>query len=245
MLQWNRPPDNLSMAENEVHIWRAALDVSAHVLDDMRRLLSQDEIGRAERFYFEKDRNHFIMARGLLRTLLGRYLHVEPAYVHFGYNAYGKPFVELPANGPHMLNFNLSHSRGLALYAFTYTRHVGIDVEYMRSVDYEQIAQHFFSPYEHAILCSLPAAARREAFFHCWTRKEAYIKARGEGLSMPLDVFDVSLKPGEPATLLSCRQDPQEPARWSLQALAPAALYAGAIAVEGHEWHGCYWNWQA
>lgn len=245
MLQWNRPPDDLSMAENEVHIWRAALDLSAHVLDDMRRLLAQDEIERAERFYFEKDRNHFIMARGILRTLLGRYLHIDPAHLRFGYNAYGKPFVDLPANEPHTLNFNLSHSRGLALYTFAYSRQVGIDVEYMRSVDYEQIAQHFFSPYEHATLCSLPAAARREAFFHCWTRKEAYIKARGEGLSIPLAVFDVSLRPGEPAALLSCRQDPQEPARWSLQALAPAALYAGAIAIEGRGWHGCYWNWQA
>src|SRR5205823_1032898 len=159
------------------------------------------------------------------------------------YNAYGKPALSSPESELG-LNFNLSHSHHIALYAFTYSRNLGIDVEYMRSnVEYEQLAQHFFSPYENAILHAVPTDLKREAFFNCWTRKEAYIKARGEGLSIPLDVFDVSLRPGEPAALLDSREEAQEVARWSLYELAPGPDYAGAVAVEGHGLHLRCWQW--
>jgi 4'-phosphopantetheinyl transferase len=138
------------------------------------------------------------------------------------------------------LHFNLSHSGKIALYAFAYERKVGVDVEYVRgSLDNEELAAHYFSTYECSVLHSLPASLREEAFYTCWTRKEAYIKALGIGLSQPLDEFDVSLTPSEPAALLADRSDPEAPECWSLQTLAPEDRYVGALVVEG----SC-WQWQ-
>jgi 4'-phosphopantetheinyl transferase len=121
---------------------------------------------------------------------------------------------------------------------------VGIDLEYIRSdLQVEQLAERFFSRREIATLRTLPPEVQRQAFFLCWTRKEAYLKARGEGLSLPLDQFDVSLIPGEPAALLSTQRDPYEVSRWSLQELTPAPGYAAALAVEGHGWGLACWQW--
>jgi 4'-phosphopantetheinyl transferase len=159
-------------------------------------------------------------------------------------NEYGKPALVYPPHGAHV-HFNLSHSGELALYAFAYDKRVGIDVEYKRSdVEYEAIARVSFSPNEQAVLRSLPNEVKQEAFYNCWTRKEAYIKALGKGLSHPLDQFDVSLTPGESPALLADRQDPQAPARWSLCALAPEAHYAGALVVEGAGLQLTCWQWQ-
>ncbi len=270
---WNSPPGDLELSENEVHVWRASLNVPLAVIQNLQLSLTTDEATKAKRFHFEKHRNHFIVARGLLRTILSRYLDIDPHQLRFCYNAYGKPSLDLPysekkgpglyheadglALGPgrpqgspllyheaRVLNFNLSHSHELALYAFTYSRQVGIDIEYMRAnVEYEELAQRFFSPDENAILHALPEAFKQEAFFNCWTRKEAYIKARGKGLSIPLESFDVSLRPGEPAALLNSREDPQEATRWELLELAPGHGYAGALAVEGSGWHLHCWQW--
>ncbi|MBV9231847.1 MAG: 4'-phosphopantetheinyl transferase superfamily protein [Chloroflexi bacterium] len=243
--QWVTPPDDLRLPENEVHIWRASLDVPDAVIQHLRRFLTAEEAARADRFYFAKDRNHFIIARGVLRTVLGRYLNRDPRDIRFSYNPYGKPALDLSAN-ENRLMFNLSHSHQLALYAFCYSRQVGIDVEYMRSgIDYEQLAKHTFSPYESAMVLALPAEEKGEAFFNCWTRKEAYIKARGKGVSIPLEQFDVSLRPGDPAALLDSREDPQETTRWTLRALAPGPTYAGALAVEGDGWYSRCWQWSA
>jgi 4'-phosphopantetheinyl transferase len=144
------------------------------------------------------------------------------------------------------LGFNLAHSHELALYAITRGREVGIDLERIRSnlVD-EQIAERFFSPREVVVLRGLPTHRQREAFFNCWTRKEAYVKAKGQGLSIPLDQFDVSLAPGEPAALLSTQWHPQEASRWSLQKLNPGCGYVAALAVEGHDWQVKCWQWSA
>ncbi|HEV7237210.1 MAG TPA: 4'-phosphopantetheinyl transferase superfamily protein, partial [Ktedonobacteraceae bacterium] len=143
------------------------------------------------------------------------------------------------------LSFNISHAHDLALYAFTYVRQVGVDVEYIRlNDDYEHLAQHYFSPYERTVLQTLPMEEKQQAFFQCWTRKEAYIKAKGLGLSLPLDLFDVSLRPNEPAALLQSRENPREAARWSLRELAPGAGYVGALAVEGKkDWQLHCWQW--
>ena len=136
-----------------------------------------------------------------------------------------------------MIRFNLSHSHGVALYAVTRGREVGIDLEYIRSdLEVEQIAERFFSRREIATLRALPIDLRTDAFFLCWTRKETYLKARGEGLSLPLDQFDVSLIPGEPAALLSTHRGSHEALRWSLQELTPAPGYVAALGVEGHGW---------
>lgn len=240
---WAAPPTNLVLTENEVHAWRASLQQPVSIIQHLQQFLSVEEVTKAGRFYFEKDRHHSIVARGLLRVLVGRYLQVEPGQLTFCYNAYGKPALDLPF-AESGLHFNLSHSHELALYAFTYTRHIGIDVEYMRTnVAFEQVARHSFSPNEQAMLLSLPEAVRLQAFYNCWTRKEAYIKARGKGLSLPLHLFDVSLIPGEPVQLLSSREDPQETTRWSLQELMPGADYAGALVVEGSGWNLGSWEW--
>ncbi len=138
----------------------------------------------------------------------------------------------------------MSHSHGVALYAVTRDREVGIDLEFIRrDLEVEQIAERFFSRRETATLRALPTALREYAFFLCWTRKEAYIKARGEGLSLPLDQFDVSLIPGEPAALLSTQPDSDEALRWSLQELTLASGYVAALAVEGRGWSLSCWQW--
>ncbi len=237
---WLSPPAHIALAEQDVHVWRAPLEQPASLIAHLQRFLHTDEVARAERFYFVRDRNHFIVARGLLRLLLGRYLDCAPETVSFCYNEYGKPALDYQ---PCRLHFNLSHSHDLVVYAFSLSRSLGIDIEYMRAeIAYEELAKHYFSPVEYATLQALPAASKGEAFYHCWTRKEAYIKARGKGLSLPLDVFDVSLQPGAPAALLESREDPREPGRWKLQALAPGAGYAGALAAEGQDWQ--YRCWQ-
>lgn len=240
---WQPPPADLTLSSQHVHIWRASLDLPQLHIQHLQQSLTADELSRAARLYFEKDRQHFIAARGLLRTILSRYLDYQPDQLRFCYNHYGKPDLA-SISGWEMLSFNLSHSHGLALYAITRNRKIGIDLEYMRpNVIGERIAERFFSPREVASLHALPTYLQQEAFFDCWTRKEAYIKAQGKGLSLPLDQFDVSLAPGEPAELLATRDDPQEASRWSLKELHPGTNYRAALAVEGHDWQLTCWQW--
>jgi 4'-phosphopantetheinyl transferase len=240
---WDLPPTTLTLSSRDVHIWRTSLELSPFHVQRLRQILAADELDRAGRFYFERDRQHFTVARSVLRIILSRYQGIDPRQLAFSYSRYGKPAL---ATAPRKdwLRFNVSHSHELAMYAVTSGREVGIDIEYIRpNVASEAIAEHYFSPCEVAMLRSLPAHLRHEAFFTCWTRKEAYIKARGEGLSFPLDHFDVSLKPGEPAALLRTLGDRYEASRWSLQELTPGAGYVAAVAVEGHDWQLTCWQW--
>lgn len=201
----------------------------------MRHILAEDERRRADEFCFEKDRERFVLTRGVLRILLGRYLNLEPRQLNFCYGLHGKPALAERFDGD-ALRFNVSHSHGLALMALTHNREVGIDVEYVRSdLELDEIASRYFSPQEAATLRSLSIDVRTEAFFAGWTRKEAYIKAKGEGLSLALDKFSVSLAPGEPAVLLSVGENQSpEVACWNLQSLSPGPGYAAAVATEGH-----------
>jgi 4'-phosphopantetheinyl transferase len=239
---WVAPPEQLTLLDDEVHVWRASLTRTPSELQSLSSLLAPDEISRAQRFHFERDRASFIVARARLRTILAAYLKLNPAQLQFSYSPHGKPALN-NAEGPDELRFNLSHSHALALYAVTRNREIGVDVEYIRA-DFanEEIAARFFSNTEIATLRALPTGQRTESFFNCWTRKEAYIKARGEGLSFPLDRFDVSLIPGEPRATLNVHEAPFEAARWSLQTLTPEDGYAAAIAVEGHDWNLKYWQ---
>jgi len=240
---WGRAPTDLALASDAVHVWRVPLTLPATEVHSLQRLLSPDELDRAARFYFEADRQRFIMARGVLRRILSRYLGLEPQQLRFCYSHYGKPDLA-PAAGMRPLRFNLSHSHTLALYAVTCGREVGIDVEYLRTnFAHEEIAARFFSARENTTLQTLPPHLRYAAFFTCWTRKEAYIKAHGEGLSLPLEQFDVSLAPGAPAALLATRHDPLAASRWSLQELQPGPGYVAALAVEGHGWRLACWQW--
>lgn len=242
---WASAPKTLVLSDNAVHVWRASLHVTVSCQRALAATLTADEHARAERFYFQKHREHFIVGRGLLRNILSRYLDKAPDQLRFCYNSYGKPALteETDADG---LCFNLSHSYGMALYGLTRGREIGIDIEHFRSdVETEKLADRFFSAREAAVLRTLPEHLRKEGFFNCWTRKEAYIKAQGKGLSIPLSAFDVSLLPGEPAALLCTQTHPEEASRWSLQALHPAPGYAAALAVKGHNWDLKHWQWSS
>jgi len=220
----------LALDATEVHVWQASLEGRA--ADIFESFLSADELTRANRFHFIKDRNHFVVARGLLRNLLAAYLGVNCAELRFSYGAQGKPFLLL--DGQAQINFNVSHSDGRAAFAFTRGRDLGVDLEYVKDdFDDELIANRFFSRAEVLALRTVPADLRKQAFFNCWTRKEAYIKARGEGLSMPLDQFDVSLRPDEPVALLNNYREEREVSRWSMQAIPAPEGYVGALVVEG------------
>lgn len=240
--EWSFPPADLALSSNDVHVWRVSLDQPASRVQHLAQILSADERTRAERFYFEHDRKHFIVGRGLLRTLLGRYLGIEPGQLQFCYGSRGKPALAETFGGGTC--FNLSHSQGLALYAFTCNRQIGIDLEYIRPMaGAEQIVERFFSAREHSMFCSLPQSQKQKAFFQCWTRKEAYIKAIGDGLAKSLDQIEVSLAPGEPARLLSIEGDPQAGDRWFFQELKPASGYVAALAVEGSACRLSCWQW--
>lgn len=240
---WKPPQEDLLLTDDEVHVWRAALDQPRARVRSLREVLAPEEQERAQRFYFEKDRDHFTVAHGVLRTILGLYLNLNPHQLHFRYSSHGKPYLREESNR-NDLRFNLSHSDGLALFAMTCGCELGVDVERIRpDVAEDTIAERFFSAREVAMLRALPVQLQAEAFFNCWSRKEAYIKARGEGLSLPLDKFDVSLAPGEPATLLGTRIDSHELSRWSLVELAPGTGYAAALVVERRDSRFKYWQW--
>lgn len=239
-LEWAKPPLTLTLPSHEVHIWRAHFDLTAQSVTSFRRVLSAEEVDRAARFHFEKDQRRYIIARGILRYVLGRYLEIPPAEVQIRYNTRGKPEVATSSS----LNFNLSHSGNIILYAFGQNRKIGIDIEQIRNnVEFLELAQHSFSPLERAALAQMPPQSIPQAFFNCWTRKEAYIKAIGEGFYFPLDCFDVSLIPGEPATLIQIGGSPQEAARWAMRELWLDPAYAAALVVEGNDWQPRFWQW--
>lgn len=228
---WRRPPRTLALPQNEVHVWRAKLDLGSIDLEHAEASLSSDERARAARFHFLKDQLRYVAARGTLRMIMARYIDRAPAQFEFCYGPFGKPELA-PGHNPDGIRFNLSHSQGLALYAITRDHEIGVDLESVRAnIAWEDIARRYFAPREVEALRSVPASSRAGAFLNCWTRKEAFVKARGEGLSLPLDQFEVSVAPGEPARLLRTTGDPQEASQWSFQQLEPAPGFVAAIAV--------------
>lgn len=209
-------------------VWCVRLREAWPAADRAVEFLSADERQRADRFRFPGLRNDFALSRALLRILLGRYCGCAPADVAFHYGPQGKPSLH-PSP---IVRFNLTHSGGIAVYAFTRDCDVGIDVEQVRPMpDLEQLAKRFFSPAEYRELTDVPAAERTAAFFDCWVRKEAYVKAVGRGLSIPLDSFRVSLAAGQRPALIEVAGDPNEAQEWSLLAFSPDPGYHGAIAL--------------
>lgn len=234
----------LLLPNNEIHVWRASLDQPPAVFEYLKQCLSPDELARASRYVFEQDEKRFIVSRGILRSILASYLGMQPVDVRLSYGTHGKPFVENSATAADEIQFNVSHSEDVALYVIDHHCSIGVDVEKIRLVpEIDDIAGQFFSQQENASLRSLPIPLRREAFFNCWTRKEAYLKARGDGLSLPLNQFEVSLIPGEPAVLLSVQGDRNMGLQWSLFSLSPALEYVAAIAVFGRNWRNVLWQW--
>lgn len=240
---WRSAPEEFVLTDTDVHVWQTVLDRPQPFIDRLLPTLSAQEQERADRFHFERDRRRFVVARGVLRALIGRYLHLPAATVQFEYSEHGKPALASVMNQPDF-QFNVSHSRVLALFAFTRGRQIGVDVEFIRPVeDADDIAARFFSARESEVFRQLPVRQKQAAFFDCWTRKEAFIKAVGEGLSHPLDQFDVAFAPGQAARLLYVAGGENEADRWRLQALYPAPGYAAALVVEGYEWRLSCWQW--
>ena len=225
---WSTAPDVLSLQSGEVHVWRVDLEQIDQVVNGFRGTLDPDELQRANRFYFERHRRAFVVGRGFLRDVLGRYLKSQPQELKFSYGAYGKPSL----NGETRLRFNMSHSHDVGLLAITEDRDLGVDVEHIRA-DFatEEIARRFFSRCEVDAFNALAMEDQVAAFFRCWTRKEAFIKATGRGLSQALDGFDVTLGPGVKAELLRAEDD--DASRWSLCDIDVGEDYAAALAVEG------------
>jgi 4'-phosphopantetheinyl transferase len=239
------PPLSLAsgpaLAPGEVHVWSVRLDPAAAEVERLGRFLSADERERASRFRFEKHRRQYTVGRGALRELLAAYTGTPPPSIRFTYGPRGKPFLE-PSLNPTGLQFNLSNSDELALAGFVLGVEIGVDVEFLREMsDCEQIAERFFSLSERQELRRIPFPAKQEAFFNCWTRKEAYLKAVGEGLAAPLDSFDVTLALGDPPRMLSLEGDPERAARWFFHHLRPAADYLGAVAIERSDWSVRTW----
>jgi 4'-phosphopantetheinyl transferase len=231
--------NSFELCHDLVRVWRLAVD--ALPWQQCENVLSPDEGGRARRYQFEKDRRQFVVTRAVLRVLLGNYLKTTPERVVFNYGEYGKPSLAEPGSG---IRFNVSHSGELALIAVANGREVGVDVEFLRPMaDREQLAAASFSSRELAEFRALPPARQQAAFFAGWTRKEAYLKARGGGLSIPLDSFAVSLAPHGPASLLEVRNDPLEPSRWGMADLLVAQGYAGALVAEGADWRVDLVDW--
>jgi 4'-phosphopantetheinyl transferase len=225
-LNWSFAPETLALARDEVHVWRVSLDLAPAQIQSFLPKLAADERARAARFHFERDRDHFTVGRGVLRSILGRYLNRAPESLSFCYGSHGKPSLARESKGA-SIRFNLSHSHDLALYAIARERELGIDLERVRcDLAVLEIAERFFSREEAARLSALPGESRHQEFFRCWTGKEAYVKARGEGLSLPLD-----------------QRDPDEVSRWSFRELIPAAGYLAALAVEGQGWRLSCWQW--
>lgn len=212
---------------NDVHVWKFSLDLPEAILNELLTVLSPEELQRARRFRFDRHRKAFIAAHGQMRLLLARYLQCKPDRFRFAQNEHGKPF--LPGSN---LEFNLSHSKQMGLLAVNRTDPLGVDVEWKRP-DFGglKIARRFFSPREVAELEQLPPEHHLDAFFNGWTRKEAYIKALGKGLAIPLGKFSVTLAPGKPAQLLSTEHDPEQKERWKLINLIVGYDYAGALLV--------------
>jgi 4'-phosphopantetheinyl transferase len=236
---WNAAPAGLKPESGEVNVFSAPLDVPTARFDELAQWLADDEWQRAKRFHLKRDRSRFIVGRGQLREILGALLDIHPKKFVFSCGEFGKPQIAGPV-AAHSLHFNLAHSDSLAVYA-TAKHELGVDLERVRAMDQtEQIAARFFSTHEGRCLAVLPAEQRLEAFFSCWTRKEAYIKAIGLGLSDCLVQIEVSFTPLGAAEWLGV---PRNPPRWFLHSFSPAADFVGALALPQQDSQVHCWQW--
>ncbi len=237
-----RRRESKPLAEGEIHVYCAELDEPDSRIQELQSLLAPDEQQRAGRFRFEPDKKRFIAARGILRTILSEYLSISPASLEFEYGTHGKPALRAHSV-TRPLRFSLSHSRGVAVYALTSNREIGVDVERIRSVpDADRIVQRYFTAAESAIYHSVAPLEKEEIFFNLWTCKEAYLKAIGVGLSGSLRSVEVSIAPGEVPKLLMSERDEAKAGCWSLRLFRPAPGHVAALAVEGSSEQLRFWK---
>jgi 4'-phosphopantetheinyl transferase len=227
------------LADDEIHVWTASLHRPPDEIAVLANTLSDEERERAGRMRHEATRTEFIVARGLLRAILGGCLDVWPSRIRFTHTPHGKPQLAEPGH----LYFNVSHSHGVGLFAVSRRIEVGVDVEQLRHFPDEMgLAERYFAPSESAALRAYSPQQRLEAFFRLWTRKEAYLKAHGFGISYGLERVEVNHELGEPARVLSIDGDAIAAARWSLHTLAPAPGYVGALACQGRDYRVLCWR---
>lgn len=233
----------LALPSHMVHLWHCCFDDVGIDLKALEALLSNDERQKAGKFKFKTDRRRSVISRGVLRLLLGQYLQKHPRELEFRYTDYGKPFLKEDVG----LRFNLSHSDQRAVFGFVQKAEIGVDIEKVRQdFDVLEIARHFFSSDEIRSLEGLQEEERAEGFYRCWTRKEAFIKAKGSGLSFPLTSFSVSLD-AERVELLRTDWDASERKEWQLMTYRPSESYQVALAVRGRidsvverDWNSCF-----
>jgi 4'-phosphopantetheinyl transferase len=215
------------LGANQVQVIAVPLDLAPQTIKHLQRSLSTVELIRANRFVFPEHRRRFVACRGILRYFLGLHLGREPASVNLRIEEHGKPQLAELEKSP--IRFNLTHSKELAVFAFALSLEVGIDIEEVsqdRNVD--EIAVRYFSGRENSELAAVLPQDRLHAFYRCWTRKEAYLKARGDGLAVPLDSFAVTLLPDDPPALFTL-----DSARWTISSISPSADFVGAVVCEG------------
>lgn len=226
---------DLLAGRGDVHVWFVELTADIDTVEACTHCLSEEEKVRASRFRMEHLSTDFVLSHGALRALLGCYLDTSPERIVFAQGPRGKPRVSYPGAE---LKFNMAHAGRFAAYALGVDCEVGIDIEAIRPMpDQESVVRRFFSREECEDWLAFDIAERNEAFFRCWTRKEAFIKALGEGLSKPLDSFRVSLLPEAPAASVYVAGDPAATAKWSLHSLVPAEGYVAALAVPMPQCH--------
>ncbi len=235
LLAWQNPSFDLVLLHDEIHVWRANLDLSPQTIEELEILLSEDEILRANRFRFAKHKRRFIAARGILRQLLGRYLQTSPEKINFTYNPQGKP--QLASCFQNIdLQFNISHSEDLALYSFNYEQLIGIDLEYLRdNVDYQSIARRFFCETEFELIANCISEQQQQRFYQLWTAKEAYLKAIGTGLGGGLETLEIKIDRAENIYLHSIESPKEIASNWSLYNFIPESNFVATIALLGKE----------
>jgi 4'-phosphopantetheinyl transferase len=241
---WGLAPIQIGSGSDETHLWMAELASPILPICELAGFLSEDEEKRFERFRSDRDRRRFVACRGILRALVGCYLGLDPGAVEFEYGPYGKPGVK-QGDGQD-LHFSVSHSDDIALYALTWRRGIGVDVEHLRPVPLaDKIVESCFTPRERAAYAALSPAKRKEAFFHAWTCKEACLKAIGVGLSVPLQSVEVLFGEEDAAEVRWLEKESEKTAPWIVHAFEPKRNYAAAVAVEGSGCRLRFWEWGA
>lgn len=239
-MNWQPSPSELFLDHATVHVWRIDLACDLQRQNELAAVLSSSEAERACRFHFPQDQRRYRVAHGAMRNVLSAYLGCTPQSLNFHYTDRGKPYLPQFTD----IYFNLSHSHELALLAVTRFGEVGVDIEHHRQLDdLDQLASRCFSDHEYDQLASLEPREDQTAFFDCWTRKEAFIKAVGDGLAYPLDQFTVSILPNEPSRLICVEGDPDEADQWTVLALEPGMDYSAALAIRKKTMMVKYWDW--
>ena len=241
-VQWQSPPDDLTLRPHETHVWLGSFSKGIDHLQALFSTLSGDERIRAERLGDSELRAHFIIGRGWLRSILARYLRIPAEAIQFCYGPQGKPALDDNLHSS-SIHFNLAHSGDKALFGITQLSEIGVDIEWMKAFPgIDDIALRYFSTREYSEYSQLPAGMKLRGFYNCWTRKEACLKALGAGLAYPLDKFEVSLRPGQPAKILRMEDDLTATGQWALFDVPIHKDYAATLAIDACETTLYYWQ---